>query len=62
MAETVQAKSKAPILLVEGTAADQQIMANLAALALKKVGFKVMLMAVADQDRLTALSTGDVHV
>jgi hypothetical protein len=44
MAETVQAKSKAPILLVEGTAADQQIMANLAALALKKVGFKVMLM------------------
>ena len=56
------AKSKKPILMVEGVTIEQQLVTAIAARALKKAGFKHQLVGVPDAEALAALLGGDAHV
>jgi len=56
----VDAKSRKPIKLVEGTTIEQQIVAAIAARALKTSGFKVAL--ISPEGAVTELADGRAHV
>ena len=56
-----KAKSKDPIRLAIGDDLDAQLMAALAAKALRKSGFKVEMIEIGDGQALDALISGAVH-
>ena len=56
------AKSKAPIRVVHGTTISQKVVAEIAALALGKSGFKFEFVSIPDADVPEALAVGKVHV
>ncbi len=55
------AKSKDPIRLALGRDTESQVMSALAARALRKSGFKVEIVNIADDQAVQALTAGDMH-